>query len=143
MATLKRPISVRLADLLTDVIERRLDGVPVQLEVRAEPRVAGLARALALAVDNLIDNAVGATPPGGSVRVRLATDDRAAVVEVIDQGPGVPPALRQRLFEPFCTDRPEAAGLGLAATRAIVRAHGGSVEISDRPTTFRLRLPAA
>lgn len=143
MARLKQRDSVVLADLLAEVVSRRLDEIPVELELQARPRVAGAARALALAVDNLIDNAVTASPPGGTVLIRLGADDRSALIDVLDEGAGVPPIARERLFEPFCTTQPNAAGLGLAATQAIARAHGGSLELHDAPTTFRLRLPSA
>ena len=131
-----------LSELLAEVIGKRIDGVAVELELRARPRVEGQPRALALAIDNLIDNAVGASPRGGLVRVRLAAEGNSAVIDVIDQGPGVPPAVREHLFQPFQSTRPDGAGLGLTATMAIALAHRGTVELMDAPTTIRLRLPS-
>jgi signal transduction histidine kinase len=131
--------SVAVAEILSDVLERRSDNVPIELDVAAHPRVAVGPIALALAVDNLLDNAVRASPPGGLVQVRLASDGKSAVIEIVDQGDGPPPSLRARLFEPFsCGD-----GVGLAATEVIARAHGGRLEMQAPPTTFRLTLPSA
>jgi signal transduction histidine kinase len=137
MARLKRRERVALAELLCDVVERRDDEIAVRLEVLARPRVEARATALALAVDNLIDNAVRASPPGGLVQVRLATAGDRAVIEIVDQGRGLSPDVD--LFEPLhCGD-----GLGLAATQAIALAYGGKLELKLPPTTFRLTLPAA
>jgi signal transduction histidine kinase len=137
-----RRSSVALAELLDEVIAGRLDTTAVELEVRAHPCVEGQARMLSLAIENLIDNAVEASPPDGVVRVSLAADDSgAAVIEVSDDGPGVPTVVLAHLFEPFCTTRFHAAGLGLAASSSIAHAHGGALEHHHSPTTFLLRLP--
>jgi signal transduction histidine kinase len=77
---------------------------------------------------------LGSRPgPGGEV-----------VVEIRDQGPGIPPESRARIFEPFFSKRAGGTGLGLAIAKQMVEAHGGSVEVQSemgRGTTFRIRLP--
>jgi signal transduction histidine kinase len=138
MARPNRRERVALAELLSDLVEKRHEDspVPLELEVQATPRVSGRAAALALAVDNLIDNAVRASPAGGVVKVRLGSDGGRAVIEVVDEGRG--PQQLDGLFEPFAS----GDGLGLAASQAIARAHGGIVELkAAAPTTFRLLLP--
>jgi signal transduction histidine kinase len=68
------------------------------------------------------------------------------VISVEDSGPGVPPALRDKLFEPFFTTREEGAGLGLPIVRQIAQAHGGRVLAGDRPgggARFEIHLPAS
>lgn len=83
---------------------------------------------------------------GGAARIvtRVAHAGDEIHVDVEDDGPGIPAALRDRLFEPFATARPGGVGLGLALARRIAEAHGGRLTLRDdcRSTTFRIALPA-
>ena len=95
---------------------------------------------------NLIVNAVQACEPGGTVTLRSRAEDGRIVAEVEDNGCGIAPEHRPRLFEPFFTTRPvgQGTGLGLAVSFGIVRDHGGSIEVESavgRGSTFRVRLP--
>jgi signal transduction histidine kinase len=87
----------------------------------------------------LVDNAIDHSPPGGRVTVRVAQAGRDAELTVEDQGPGVPPGERERIFEPFTRlpgvrrDRSEGTGLGLAIARRIVLAHGGGIAVDNGP----------
>jgi signal transduction histidine kinase len=98
---------------------------------------------------NLIQNAIRHTPPDGSVTVRAQSIGDAIEIEVADTGNGIADEHRARVFEPFYRAddaRTDAgAGLGLAVSRAIVEAHGGSIWLEDATvgTRVRLRLPAA
>lgn len=99
----------------------------------------------------LVDNAVDHSPTSGMVEVRVRRRDDAIVLEVDDQGPGIPPADRERIFEPF-TRLPGSTrhgsggtGLGLAIARRITEAHGGRIEAGTPPSggaRFSVRLPA-
>ncbi|AKT37329.1 sensor histidine kinase [Chondromyces crocatus] len=99
--------------------------------------------ACARAVDNLLKNAVEASPTGAQVRVRVSPCDDGAAVEVEDRGPGVPEARVAELFEPFFTTKPEGTGLGLAVSRAIAVASGGQLSYhrEEGVTRFALHLP--
>jgi two-component system nitrogen regulation sensor histidine kinase GlnL len=83
------------------------------------------------------------------VRVRATRDQslRGAPLEVRiqDNGPGVPAHLREHLFQPFVTSKPQGAGLGLAAVAKLIAAHGGMIDFESEPgrTTFRVLLPIA
>jgi two-component system C4-dicarboxylate transport sensor histidine kinase DctB len=79
------------------------------------------------------------------VAIETAVHDRVATVRVIDNGAGVAPAIRPRLFEPFVTGRTNGVGIGLALSRRIARAHGGDLRLVDDPrgTCFELTLPGA
>jgi signal transduction histidine kinase len=98
---------------------------------------------------NLIDNAIGAmnSQPNGdkilTVRTVLEPDD--VLVEVVDNGPGIPAEIRGRIFEPFFTTKPvgEGTGLGLDIVTRIVHTHQGSIRLDSRPghTSFQVRLP--
>ncbi|MCZ2827809.1 ATP-binding protein [Modestobacter sp. VKM Ac-2986] len=100
---------------------------------------------------NLLTNVRSHTPEGTTATVRLRAEDGGAVLQVVDDGPGVPPALRAHVFERFArgdASRSRAAGstgLGLAIVEAVVTAHGGRVELDSEPgrTVFTVRLPAA
>jgi len=127
---------------------RRAAGAKVEA-VFAESQliVAGSATALGRAVGNLIDNAL---TYGGEARVTLASAKSEAEILVEDRGPGIPPAERERVFEPFhrleeSRSREQGgAGLGLAIAREIVTKHGGRLAVEDRPgggARLRLSLP--
>ena len=100
---------------------------------------------------NLLDNAVRHTPSGSTIELRLRVEGANAVVEVADDGPGVPPELREHVFERFVRgDGPAdtavggGSGLGLAIVSAVAGSHGGSVEVAEPGqggALFRIRLP--
>jgi len=118
-----------------------------RVETRVEvDRLRGDAVKLRQALRNLVSNAADAQPTGGAVRVHVAERGADLVIEVEDDGPGVPHELRSRILEPFFTTRAEGTGLGLALTHTIAQLHGGVVEIDDaaaplRGAAFRLRFP--
>ena len=113
------------------------------------PRVPGDPSALAQLLLNLLKNAAEALEEtGGTVRIRaaLAADGAGVEVSVSDDGPGIDPALAERIFEPFVTTRPpgRGTGLGLPISRRIAEAHGGSLALdatAGAGATFVLRLP--
>jgi two-component system, OmpR family, sensor kinase len=95
---------------------------------------------------NLVENAINHTPPGTHIAVRVAPDGDQVDLIVEDDGPGVLPELRERIFERFVRssgDRGGSTGLGLAIVHAVSVAHGGSVEIEDADpgARFVVRLP--
>ncbi len=96
---------------------------------------------------NLIDNAIDAMQGKGELRVRAYRQDNCVVVEIADNGPGVPPEIQQRIFEPFFTTKGvgEGTGLGLDTVQRIVRKHRGSVQMKSKPgdTCFQVWLPLA
>ena len=93
---------------------------------------------------NLLLNAAQAMGLRGEIEVGISTADRGCEVRVADRGPGIPPALREKMFEPFFTTKSRGAGLGLPTARRIVEAHGGSLTACPRDgggTVLTLRLP--
>jgi signal transduction histidine kinase len=140
---------VRLADVLAGAAGavRRPPGVTVALDgVDALPEVEGDAIQLRQVFVNLIENAVYAASPKGSVAVNGRAADGVVEVAVEDSGPGVDAATRRRLFEPLITTKERGIGLGLALVKQIAERHGGSVSYSDRAgggARFTVRLPAA
>jgi two-component system sensor histidine kinase TctE len=154
-----QPGQARLAPLdLSRLVE---DGVQSFVE-RAAARDIDLGFALAPAtvdgdvfllrdlLDNLVDNALRYTPPGGSVTVRCGAPAAGAFLEVEDDGPGIPPAQRARVFERFVRLAPDGgatgSGLGLAIVRDIARLHGARVELGEgaagKGARFTILFPA-
>lgn len=114
--------------------------------------ITGGRELLRRALFNLVENAVKYGPEGGQVRICAELDGNDMVISVADQGPTIPPELRERIFEPFFrvdTARSRelgGTGLGLALVRAIAEVHGGSVWVEEHQAggnRFVLRLPAA
>ena len=105
--------------------------------------IMGDSTQLAHLVGNLISNALEAAGSNGSVEVALTSPGPLAVVEVIDSGPGPPPELAAKLFEPFVTGKPEGIGLGLAVAKQAAEAHGGRIDWERRggQTVFLVELP--
>lgn len=96
------------------------------------------------ALDNVLRNALEATPAGGRVRVAARSLAREHLLEVADTGPGIPPEALPRLFDLYFTTKAEGTGVGLAVTQQVTAAHGGTVEVDSRPgqgARFTLRLP--
>ncbi|MFZ5896461.1 MAG: ATP-binding protein [Myxococcota bacterium] len=148
------PVRLDLADTVPKLTELSLDlaseaGCKIDVRVekaplwtRADPTL------LRVVLGNLIGNALdvlSAQPPpeGGLVRIELNAAESEVHLRVADDGPGVPEAFRDHLFEPFQTTKPSGTGLGLALSRRIARAHGGDLvlETSSAGASFLLTLP--
>lgn len=115
----------------------RNTGVSVDVELGGIAAVVNLSDSiLRQCVYNLVQNAIEASPPGSQVRVRGSIDRRDFVLRVSDQGEGVPPDLRESIFEPFVSTKPSqlstgGMGLGLSLVRRALDASGGSIEVLD------------
>jgi signal transduction histidine kinase len=95
---------------------------------------------------NLLDNAIGALGDRGTITLTTRRDGTSAVVDVTDDGPGIPTEIRDRVFEPFFTTKDVGQGTGLGLTtcrRIVVDRHGGSLTLDSEPgrTTFHVSLP--
>jgi signal transduction histidine kinase len=137
-----------LVSLVRETVERfaaagaggtrvRLDDLPDSLVVRGD------AARLRQALVNLLRNGCDASP-GGTVEVSVRRDGTRAAVQVRDDGPGVPPGLREHLFEPFFSTKEGGTGLGLAVARQILERHGGTLNLvpgGGRGAAFEMRLP--
>ncbi len=98
------------------------------------------------ALDNVVLNGVQAMPEGGTLQITARHDDKAATVEVRDAGPGIPPEIRDRIFNLYFTTKKTGSGIGLAMTYRVLQMHHGSLDFETEVgsgTTFRLCLPLA
>ncbi|MEW6433838.1 MAG: protoglobin domain-containing protein [Myxococcota bacterium] len=161
--TLANDIITQMLDLIRD---RPLTRQPVDLGAVASDALSSLERPATMTVElhgfdapcptvgdatqlrqavlNLLENAFHAAGAGGRVAVTLEREADEVRVHVDDSGPGVDPAVRNRLFEPLVTTKPKGIGLGLALVRRVAERHGGRVVLSRAPlggARFSLVLP--
>jgi signal transduction histidine kinase len=147
-ALVKGPVNLRqgIIDTLTILKHKaKTKDLKFEKDFGELPAVPGFAGELNQVWTNLLDNAIYAAPMGGQVRIHTAREGEHALVEVIDDGAGIPPELQSRIFEPFFTTKAvgEGTGLGLDNTYRIVKHHGGDIQFKSKPgeTRFSVRLP--
>lgn len=149
----KKPMTTIALDSLAASV--REDMMPIaaqkniQLSVRTTPvAIDGMEDAIRLMVANLTDNAIRYTPEGGRIEISTTSEDGLSVIRVSDNGPGIAPEERQRIFDRFYRalgTKTSGTGLGLAIVKRIVDIHRGEITVEDgldsRGTTFRLAFP--
>jgi signal transduction histidine kinase len=136
-----------LLDSTLTMLAPKLGDIEVRREYdRSLPPIPVYAAELNQVWTNLIDNAIGAMGPSGTLTIRTTRDEDFLSVAIGDTGPGVPEEIRSRIFEPFFTTKPfgEGTGLGLDISwRIVVNKHHGDVKLESRPgdNWFVVRLP--
>jgi signal transduction histidine kinase len=135
LLALTQPIRIDAQETVLDTwLASRIDAnrdaaqrAGVTLDLGAAPQSTARfdAQQLARALDNLLLNAIRHTPHGGHVTLSATRSAAGLTIEVADDGAGVPPSERERIFEPFVTGHATGSGLGLAVVREIATAHGG------------------
>ena len=130
------------------ILQHEITGRQLQIEECLAPSPVVLCRPgrINQVLYNLLLNAIQASPPQGTIQLRTAVRGEDVIVEVEDRGCGIEAANVPRIFDPFFTTRPvgRGRGLGLTISYAIVRQHGGSIEVESdfgRGSLFRVRLP--
>jgi signal transduction histidine kinase len=148
--TENRPQPCNLRSLVAHAVERvaraaEARSVTVVQEMPANLVVTVESHRVRSVLINLLTNALEAMPGGGSIRISSAVSGDSVVVRIEDTGPGIPPEIRDRLFQPFATARkPDGWGFGLAYARHVVRDHGGEIWLESAPgagACFAFRLP--
>jgi signal transduction histidine kinase len=137
-----------LESTLTILNHKLKKGVNVQREY---PRVPLLINSFGSELNqvwtNIIDNAIDAMNGNGDLLIRVRRDAACVLVEIGDNGPGIPPEIQARIFEPFFTTKGvgEGTGLGLDTVQRIVKKHRGSIQVTSKPgaTCFQIWLPLA
>jgi signal transduction histidine kinase len=137
-----------LETTLTILNHKLKHGVAVQRDYSAVPLlVNSFGSELNQVWTNIIDNAIDAMHGTGELRIRTYRDDGCAVVEIGDNGPGIPADVQPHIFEPFFTTKGvgEGTGLGLDTVQRIVKKHRGNIQLSSKPgdTRFQVWLPLA
>ncbi len=150
---------VNLQDVMEHVLNakrKRLQQkkINVVVDVSHVPTIKGFQGELRQVFDNLIDNAIDAVPTSGLIEIHARDHNQPTghrvLIQICDDGPGIPSELLPRLFDPFFTTKPDkGSGLGLWVSRSIVEKHGGSIHVrsdgnsSHSGTTFTIDLPIA
>jgi signal transduction histidine kinase len=96
------------------------------------------------AIDNLVRNAIDASPSGGTVLLEARREGRSTTIAVSDDGPGIPAGVLPRIFDLYFTTKAGGTGIGLPVAQQIVTAHGGTIEVDSEPgrgTRMIVRLP--
>ena len=137
-----------LENTLTILNHKLKKGVSVERDYQKVPLlVNSFGSELSQVWTNIIDNAIDAMGGTGELRVRTYRQDDCVVVEIGDNGPGIPPEVEPRIFEPFFTTKGvgEGTGLGLDTVQRIVKKHRGSIQVHSKPgdTRFQVWLPLA
>jgi signal transduction histidine kinase len=137
-----------LENTLTILNHKLKQGVAVQRDYQRVPLlVNSFGSELNQVWTNIIDNAIDAMHGKGELRVRTYRDDGCVVVEIGDNGPGIPDEVQPHIFEPFFTTKGvgEGTGLGLDTVQRIVKKHRGNIQVSSKPgdTRFQVWLPLA
>jgi signal transduction histidine kinase len=125
----------------------RAKSVHVSMDIPEDlPRAHAVGAELNQVWMNLIDNALDAVPPGGSVKVSAKRVRDSVVVSVVDDGPGIPPNVKERIWEPFFTTKGvgKGTGLGLDIAKRLLQRHDGAIDVESVPgrTEFQVRLKA-
>ena len=134
--------------VLTILGHRIGDQITVEKQLGEPDRLRCYPNLLNQALMNLVANAIDAVEPAGSIVISSASTPEGYLISVSDSGAGIPPELRERVYEPFFTTKPvgKGTGLGLSITYSIVQKHGGTLDIRERDgggTTMTIRLPSA
>ncbi len=139
----------RLSELVGAAVDAQIsnaDNQGVEIRVNIDPaiEVAAEPGRMERVFANLIGNAIEAMHEGGVIDISATVHPEGVVIQVDDDGPGIPLAVKQRLFQPFVTSGKNGLGLGLALSRQTILDHGGDIwveEVAGRGAHFRLRLP--
>ena len=145
-----RAVPTDLQQLLVEALAL-YNGIFTDVEIRRQfngrlPSVQVDPEQIRRVIINLVDNAIEAMDQKGTIDVETQHDASNSLVRVIvaDNGPGIPPAEREKLFLPYYSTKRRGSGLGLAIVRRIVAEHGGSIDVSEnapRGTRFAIELP--
>jgi len=121
--------------------------IKLKLDIQTKEKMSIDPERMARAVYNLAQNGIEAMPNGGVLEIRLRRLENEFMVEVADSGPGIPPDIRERLFEAFvASGKRRGTGLGTSIAKKIVEEHGGKISFTsntERGTTFYIMLPIA
>ena len=140
-------LDAEIDGILALFAHRFREGIALELDLQKGCQISGFRNQLGQVWMNLVDNAIQAMGASGTLTIALRREDRRVVVEIGDDGPGIPEEIGSMMFEPFFTtkEKGQGTGLGLAIARRVIEDHGGRIRWDSAPgrTVFRVELPAA
>lgn len=137
------PFLLNIADELSPILEQHQISLNIKKK-SALPPIEIDGTKIRQVLHNLIRNSMEALKSGGQICISIYFQDLSIVIEVQDDGPGIPSAYLSDLFEPFVSHKKEGTGLGLAIVRNIIHAHNGTIEVAslvEHGTCFTIKLP--
>jgi signal transduction histidine kinase len=139
-------IHAGLDNTLVILRHKTKEGIKINREYSPDlPRVEGYGSELNQVWTNILDNAIDALNGQGEITIRTYARDEHVIVEIQDNGPGIPPEIQQRIFEPFFTTKAPGVGtgLGLHISYTIIHKHFGQISVTSQPgeTCFQVKLP--
>lgn len=152
-----RPVQLNLIDMpLRDFMEEiasvarpqaAASGIEIVERIEVEDSTIAVdPDLLKQAVFNIVVNAIEAMPEGGTLRLEASLRDSDAEIRIVDSGPGIPPEVREKIYDLYFTTKRSGSGIGLAMTFRIVQLHDGTIDFTGEPgqgTTFVLRFPVS
>ncbi|MHB8602622.1 MAG: sensor histidine kinase [Nitrosotalea sp.] len=117
-----------------------LDGITINIEP-SDIKAKCDSKQLEIVFNNLITNAMDAMNHQGTITIRVREVQGFVHIDVQDLGPGVPPDIMDKIFDPLFTTKQTGTGLGLVSCKSIIEQHGGKITVSNNPTTFTIILP--
>ena len=128
------------------ILRHKLSGIQITRDYAPDlPHIEAHGSELNQVWTNILDNAAYAMEGRGSIQIRTRAEDGQVIVEIQDSGPGIPPEIQQRIFEPFYTTKPPGVGtgLGLHIVYSIINNHYGRIRVTSQPgsTCFEVMLP--
>ncbi|SDE98738.1 ATP-binding protein [Terriglobus roseus] len=148
---LRAPAELDLSESVSETVElyrRRLiqNQIEVRLDLTPGVLIQGIKGEIRQVISNLLVNAMEVLSPGGTIWVKTFPRGETAVLEISDDGPGIPAELQEKVFEPFFTTKQATGtGLGLWITQSIIEKHGGSIRLSPKNglgTKFEIEFPS-
>ena len=115
-------------------------GVQIHLPEK-DIRISCDSRKIEAIFSNIINNAIHALDGQGEVNITFENDSEFAIIKIQDSGPGISDENMDKIFEPMFTTKKTGTGLGLVICKSIVEQHSGSISVSNKPTTFTVKLP--
>ena len=139
------PLEIKNISIKT-IMESSQDSliIPKDIQIKiegSETTFPGDPKLLESVFSNLISNSIHAMNGKGIIRVKQIEEKNQIIIKVIDDGPGIPKKDLSKIFTPLFTTKQRGTGLGLFSCKGIVEQHGGTIEVSNNPTTFTIKLP--
>jgi PAS domain S-box-containing protein len=133
-----------LVEIINEVSDKitKPDNVKINLP-QNDLKITCDSKKLEIAFVNLITNAIQAIGDKGEITIKMTDDKDNACISIEDSGPGIPDEILSKIFDPLFTTKQTGTGLGLVSCKNIIEQHGGSITVTNKPTTFTILLPLA